>query len=89
MQKQGVSLVLTGSSSATPIAKTTRPYNFTAPGVIDSAVRRFGLIYDLSNFTTVLEEVRKAGRMAEERALQFMYVFQNRLEAIRRRRRAA
>ena len=87
MQKQGVSLVLTGPSSATPIAKTTRPYNFTAPGVIDSAVRRFGLIYDLSNFTTVLEEVRKAGRLAEERALQFMYVFQNRLEAIRHRRR--
>jgi hypothetical protein len=71
----------------TPIAKTTRPYDFTAPGVIDSSVRRFGLIYDLSNFTTVLEEVRKAGRMAEERALQFMYVFQNRLEAIRLRRR--
>jgi hypothetical protein len=87
MQKQGVALVLTGPSSATPIAKTTRPYDFTAPGVIDSAVRRFGLIYDLSNFTTVLEEVRKAGRMAEERALQFMYVFQNRLEAIRLRRR--
>ncbi len=87
MQRQGTSLVLRGRSSATPIAKTTRPYDFTAPGVVDSAVRRFGLIYDLSNFTTVLEEVRKAGRMAEERALQFMYVFQNRLEAIRLRRR--
>jgi hypothetical protein len=87
MQRQGTSLVLRGRSAETPIAKTTRPYDFTAPGVVDSAVRRFGLIYDLSNFTTVLEEVRKAGRMAEERALQFMYVFQNRLEAIRLRRR--
>ena len=87
MQRQGTALVLTGPSSATPIAKTTRPYDFTTPGVVDSSVRRFGLIYDLSNFTTVLEEVRKAGRMAEERALQFMYVFQNRLEAIRLRRR--
>jgi hypothetical protein len=87
MQRQGTTLVLKGRSSVTPIAKTTRPYDFTAPGVIDSSVRRFGLIYDLSNFTTVLEEVRKAGRMAEERALQFMYIFQNRLEAIRLRRR--
>jgi hypothetical protein len=87
MQRQGTTLVLKGRSSATPIAKTTRPYDFTAPGVVDSSVRRFGLIYDLSNFTTVLEEVRKAGRMAEERALQFMYIFQNRLEAIRLRRR--
>ncbi len=87
MQRQGTTLVFAGPSSATPIAKTTRPYDFTAPGVVDSAVRRFGLIYDLSNFTTVLEEMRKEGRMAEERALQFMYVFQNRLEAIRLRRR--
>jgi hypothetical protein len=87
MQRQGGTLALTGASSATPIARTTRPYDFTAPGVVDSAVRRFGLIYDLSNFTTVLEEMRKEGRMAEERALQFMYVFQNRLEAIRLRRR--
>jgi hypothetical protein len=87
MQRQGTTLVLKGRSTATPIAKTTRPYDFTAPGVVDSSVRRFGLIYDLSNFTTVLEEVRKAGRMAEERALQFMYIFQNRLEAIRLRRR--
>jgi hypothetical protein len=87
MQRQGGALVLAGPSSATPIAKTTRPYDFTAPGVVDSAVRRFGLIYDLSNFTSVLEEMRKEGRMAEERALQFMYVFQNRLEAIRLRRR--
>ncbi|MGD9253074.1 MAG: hypothetical protein PVG92_03990 [Holophagae bacterium] len=87
MNRRGTTLVLAGRSSATPIAKTTRPYDFTAPGVVDSSVRRFGLIYDLSNFTTVLEEVRKAGRMAEERALQFMYVFQNRLEAIRLRRR--
>jgi hypothetical protein len=87
MQRQGGTLVLKGRSKVTPIAKTTRPYDFTAPGVIDSSVRRFGLIYDLSNFTTVLEEVRKAGRMAEERALQFMYIFQNRLEAIRLRRR--
>jgi hypothetical protein len=87
MERQGTTLMFAGPSSATPIAKTTRPYDFTAPGVVDSAVRRFGLIYDLSNFTTVLEEMRKEGRMAEERALQFMYVFQNRLEAIRLRRR--
>jgi hypothetical protein len=87
MRRHGTTLALAGPSSATPIAKTTRPYDFTAPGVVDSSVRRFGLIYDLSNFTAVLEEVRKAGRMAEERALQFMYIFQNRLEAIRLRRR--
>ena len=87
MERRGGTLVLAGPSSATPIARSTRPFDFTAPGVVDSSVRRYGLVYDLSNFTAVLEEVRKAGRMAEEKALQFMYVFQSRLEAIRLRRR--
>jgi hypothetical protein len=43
-------------------------------------------VYDLTNFTAVLEEVRKGGKAAEEKALQFMYIFQNRLEEIRHRR---
>lgn len=71
----------------TTIAASTRPYDFTAHGVVDSAVFRFGLIYDLTNFTAVLQEVRKAGRTAEEQALQFMYVFQSRTEEIRVARR--
>lgn len=80
-------LVLSGASSATAIAPSTRPFDFATPGVVDSSVRRFGLVYDLSSFTALLEEVRKGGHRAEEKALQFMYVFQGRLEVIRRRRR--
>lgn len=69
------------------VASSTRPLDFTDRGVIDSAVHRYGLIYDLTDFTTVLEEVRKAGRTAEEKALEFMYVFQRHTEVIRERRR--
>lgn len=71
----------------TAIAASTRPFDFAAHGVVDSAVFRFGLIYDLTNFTAVLEQVRKAGKAAEEKALQFMYVFQSRIEEIRNTRR--
>ncbi len=71
----------------TVIAASSRPYDFAAHGVVESAVFRFGLIYDLTNFTAVLEEVRKAGRSAEEKALQFMYVFQSRTEQIQIDRR--
>lgn len=87
MTRQDDQLVLSGASSATRIAPSTRPFDFTTPGVVDSSVRRFGLVYDLSNFTALLEEVRKGGHRSEEKALQFMYVFQGRLEEIRRRRR--
>jgi hypothetical protein len=83
MAHRGSQLVLLEPSVRGSIAPTTRPFDFTAPGVVDTSVRRFGLVYDLTNFTAILEEVRKKGRMAEEKALQFMYVFQNRLEEIR------
>ena len=69
------------------ISPSTRPLDFARPGVVDSAVRRFGLVYDLTSFTETLEEVRKQGRRAEEQALQFMYIFQRHLDEIRRRRR--
>ncbi len=87
MERQASQLVLAGPSSATPIAPTTRPFDFASPGVVESSVERFGLIYDLTNFTALLEGVRKAGVRAEERALQLMFVFQGQLEQIRRRRR--
>jgi hypothetical protein len=83
MARRGTQLVLAEPSARGSIAPTTRPYDFTSPGVVDNSVRRFGLVYDLTNFTSILEEVRKKGRIAEEKALQFMYVFQNRLEEIR------
>ena len=83
MAQRGNQLVLSEPSVRGPIAPTTRPFDFTSPGVVDTSVRRFGLVYDLTNFTAILEEVRKKGRLAEEKALQFMYVFQNRLEEIR------
>ncbi len=86
MERRGSQLLLAGAASATAIAPSTRPFDFASPGVVESLVRRCGLVYDLTNFTSVLEGVRKEGPAAEEKALQFMYVFQNRLDEIRRRR---
>lgn len=70
-----------------PIARSTRPFDFARPGIVDSSIHRFGLIYDLTNFTQLLEEVRKGGRKEEEKALQFMYIFQRHTEEVRERRR--
>ncbi len=84
MSRRDNQVVLAEPTARRPVAPTTRPFDFTSPGVVDNSVRRFGLVYDLSNFTSILEDVRRRGRRAEEKALQFMYVFQNRLEEIRR-----
>jgi len=84
---QGAAMRLTGEQGERAIAGSSRPFDFTRPGVVDTAIRRVGLVYDLSTFTALLEEVRKKGRAAEEKALRFMYIFQTRLEEICSRRR--
>ena len=55
MEKVGAAVVIVGKDAATPIAPSTRPFDFTTPGVVSSAVQRFGLIYDLTNFTQTLK----------------------------------
>ncbi|MFH1176830.1 MAG: hypothetical protein V1750_05430 [Acidobacteriota bacterium] len=65
----------------------TRPIDFTSPGVVDTAVRRYGLLYDLVEFTQLLEELRRRGRGAEEHAMRFMVRFQREVEELRSRHR--
>ena len=65
----------------------TRPLDFAAPGVLDSAVRRYGLLYDLVEFTAILEGIRRRGRAAEEAGMAFMVRFQQAVETIRERHR--
>ncbi len=65
----------------------TRPLDFTIPGVVDSAVRRYGLLYDLVEFTQLLEDLRRRGHSAEESGLRFMVRFQREIEEIRARHR--
>ncbi len=76
-----------GAFHDTVIGPSTRPLDFARPGVVSSAVRRCGLVYDLTSFTEILSEVRKKGQRAEEQALRMMYVFQRRLEHIRQEQR--
>ncbi len=87
VQASGPRLALTGRSPVEEISPSTRPYDFGRPGVVDTAVHRFGLTYDLVSFTAELEEIRKAGRAAEEKALRFMYLFQEELRTIADRHR--
>ncbi len=87
VRSEGTGLCLANTRPPVPIARSTRPFDFARPGVVDTSVRRFGLVYDLTAFTQTLEMVRRQGRRAEERALRFMFVFQQRVEEIRARRR--
>src|SRR5262249_56086912 len=57
------------------------------PGVLDPMVHRFGLIYDISNFTETLGNIRRAGRKEEITSYRQMLLFQRRLETIAQRHR--
>ncbi len=65
----------------------TRPLDFTHPGVTDSAVLRYGLLYDLADFTHQLEELRRRGRQWEQQGLLSMTKFLQQVEEIRARHR--
>jgi hypothetical protein len=65
----------------------TRPLDFTMPAVVESVVRRYGLIYDIVEFTQLLEELRRRGRGAEEESMRHMMNFQRQVEAIFERHR--
>ncbi len=70
-----------------PLAPTTRPLEFTRPGVADVAVTRFGLLYDLVEFTHIFEGLRRQGMKTEERGLRLLRRFNRRIGQIRQRHR--
>jgi hypothetical protein len=69
------------------LSNSTRPFDFTTPGVLPSVVRRYGLLYDLVEFTQLIEELRRRGRGTEEQAMRQMVRFLGRVDEIRERHR--
>jgi hypothetical protein len=68
-------------------SRSTRPMDFGKQGVVDPLIHRFGLIYDISNFTETLGNVRRGGRKEEVSSYRQMLLFQRKLESIAQRHR--
>ncbi|HKB80779.1 MAG TPA: hypothetical protein VKH35_13785 [Thermoanaerobaculia bacterium] len=66
-------------------SRSTRPLDFGRHGVLDPMIHRFGLIYDISNFSETLGNIRRAGRKEEINSYRQMLLFQRRLESIAQR----
>jgi hypothetical protein len=73
------------SSMAYAFSRSTRPLDFGRQGVVDPMVHRFGLIYDISNFTETLGNIRRGGRREEVASYRQMLVFQRKLDSIAER----
>ena len=64
------------------LSAVTRPLDFTAPWVIDPSVSRFGLIYDLTDFSEIISLLRRSGTEVQDDSFRRMFRFQRRLNRL-------
>lgn len=64
------------------LSPSTRPLDFMSPSVIDPLVHRYGLIYDITNFSEVVSLLRRAGLETQEQAFRQMFRFQRRINRL-------
>ena len=63
-------------SSDVRLSPATRPMDFLEPWVVDPRVERFGMIYDISDFSQTLSVLHRAGNASQDDAFRLMFRFQ-------------
>ncbi|RMH21234.1 MAG: hypothetical protein D6696_06315 [Acidobacteria bacterium] len=66
------------------VSSATRPYDFTMPLVVDPLVHRYGLVYDISDFSATLSLLDRAETVRVEQAFRMMFRFQRRVNRVAR-----
>ncbi len=61
------------------LSPSTRPIEFTSPWIVDPLVGRFGLVYDIADFSAIVSLLRYAGRDEEDRSYRSIFLFQRRV----------
>jgi hypothetical protein len=64
------------------LSASTRPLDFMAPWVIDPVVDRYGLIYDISEFTETVTLLRRSGAFEQDRSFRMMFRFQRKVNRL-------
>ncbi|MCL4838956.1 MAG: hypothetical protein KJ058_13430 [Thermoanaerobaculia bacterium] len=70
------------------ISPSTRPLDFLAPWVVDPQVSRFGMIYDISDFTETISTLRRSGAAVQDRSFRQLFLFQRRIHRLARQHRS-
>ncbi len=69
------------------VSDATRPLDFLRPWVVDPKVSRFGLIYDISDFSAVLSVLGRSGVASQDSSFRQIFRFQRRVNRLARRQR--
>ncbi len=64
------------------LSSATRPLDFAAPWVVDPRVQRYGMIYDISDFSQTLSMLHRSGSDSQEDAFLSMFRFQRRINRL-------
>jgi hypothetical protein len=70
------------------LSNATRPLDFMQPWVVDPRVARYGLIYDISEFSQTVSVLHRAGNESQDEAFRMMFRFQRRINRLARGHRA-
>ncbi|MDX1502093.1 MAG: hypothetical protein R3325_07000 [Thermoanaerobaculia bacterium] len=73
-----------GGRGETTLSATTRPLDFMTPWVVDPLVERYGLIYDITNFSAIISSLRRAGRETQDDSYRGIFTFQRRVNRMAR-----
>ena len=66
-------------SALTEVSSATRPLDFMAPWVVDPLVSRFGMIYDITDFSHTISMLRRSGQEIQDSSFRQMFRFQRRI----------
>jgi hypothetical protein len=64
------------------LSTATRPLDFMEPWVVDPRVERYGMIYDISEFSQTLSVLHRAGNASQDGAFLAMFRFQRRINRL-------
>lgn len=64
------------------LSYTTRPMDFLSSWVVDPLVRRFGLIYDITDFSAIISMIRREGDAEQDTSFRQIFGFQSRVDKL-------
>jgi len=64
------------------LSAATRPLDFMAPWVIEPQVSRFGLIYDITDFSETISILRRSGTELQDESFRKMFRLQRRINRV-------
>lgn len=69
------------------LSSATRPLDFLAPWVVDPLVARFGMVYDITDFSEIVTRLRRAGHEEQDDSFRQMFRLQRRVHRVAEARR--